>query len=108
MKKEINNLLDYLYSMAKSNTYNEKNNDIRKIIYILEKISKDETITVEELDLIEKIINDLDCKYDDLFELTNIFQPIHYFYKKKLKKEYVNKLREENRKKRTTLIIPKK
>lgn len=97
MKKEINNLLDYLYSMDKSNIYKEKNSNIRKIIYILEKISKDKTINVKELDLVQKLINDLNCKYDDVFELTNIFQPIYYFYKKKLKKDYVNKLREENR-----------
>ena len=76
MKKETNNLLDYLYSMNKSNTYNEKKSDIKKIICILEKISKDENITVEELDLIEIIINDLNCKTKKTFSLIGSWNPL--------------------------------
>lgn len=52
------------------------------------------------LEQIDKDLNDLDCKCDDLCEVVNLFSYIHSDLKSIIKREYVKKLREENRKRR--------
>ena len=72
----------------------QKLNDLYDDLSVLE--SK---LSIELIDKIDSNIQALDRKYDDLFELVNMFDEIKYTLEKKIKNEMVNKLRENNRRK---------
>lgn len=62
-------------------------------------MNDDRDITNEFLDEVDKDLNYLDQKYEDLFDLNNLFDPIFFELKRENHINYVKKLREENRKK---------
>ena len=82
---------------------NEKYSDdikmINKTINILNQMLDNESIITNTLlDYIDDNIKYLDQKYDDLYDLVNIYDPIKIEYKIQLHKKYVNDLRRKNKK----------
>ncbi|MDD2435644.1 MAG: hypothetical protein PHO63_05290 [Bacilli bacterium] len=73
------------------------NNTIDEIVNLL---SDDNYINNETLILIEDNINYLDVKYDDLYELINLYDPIKTSYKQLIHDKYVERIRKENREKK--------
>ena len=57
-------------------------------------------VTSDDLDNINENIKYLDMKYDDLFDLVNLYDPIRINFKKVIQEKKVKKIREENKKKR--------
>lgn len=98
------NNLDILISKIESLLINSQyDNDLELIKNLLEEIKKLKlnNFNNELLDDIDKNIQILDQKYDDLYDLVNIFDVLKYKYKKELKKQYVENLRKNNRSKKT-------
>lgn len=92
-------LISEVESLIGKSKYEDDNLLIQKLNDDIQKL-KNNNITNELLDNIERNINILNQKYDDLFNLENLYDIIKYQYKQQLKKEMVSKLRENNRKKR--------
>ena len=72
---------------------------------ILETIELIEELLVSniQLDTLEKIknnLNELDRKYDNVYDLINLYDIVYFPFKQRLHQEYVRQLREQNRKKR--------
>jgi len=69
-----------------------KDKEILEFIYIsLDSLEKNkESLTDKLLEEIEKSINYLDQKYDNFYELVNLFDPIYVGYKKKSKTNMFN------------------
>ena len=70
------------------------------IVSLTNGILNDDNITNDFIDKMDNDLNYLDQKYDDLFDLINLFDPIYVELKRRNHTKYVEKLREENRKKR--------
>ncbi len=101
--KEKNISLELLISEVKSlinNSKYESDNLLIQKLYNDLQMFKNDNVTNDLIDEVEKSINVLNQNYDDLFELENLYDVIKYQYNNQLKKEMVSKLREENRKKR--------
>lgn len=98
-EKDLDNLLLFLI-----NTLNEYDfaNDNQKVQYFYEEIKKIEKKlpTIEKLNELQDIELDLEVKYEIFYELDNYFNPIYTKIKNIIHKEKVDKLREENRRKR--------
>ena len=93
-------MLDILKSLESDNQYDNDFTLIQDLIKRINEILNDDNITNEFIDKIDNDLNYLDQKYDDLFDLINLFDPICFELKKKNHIKYVEKLRDENRKKR--------
>ena len=93
-------MLDILKSLESDNQYNNDFTLIQELIKRINSILSDDNITNDFLDKMDNDLNYLDQKYDDLFDLINLFDPICFELKKKNHIKYVEKLREENRKRR--------
>lgn len=93
-------MLDILEHLVNDNQYDDDFTLIQDLIKQINSILNDDNITNDFLDKMDKDLNYLDQKYDDLFDLINLFDPIYVELKKKNHINYVEKLREENRKKR--------
>lgn len=82
---------------------NEDRESLEHIYLSLDNLEKNKiSISYEFLEEIENSIDYLDQKYDDFYELVNLFVPIKNKYMKIIKENYVQSLREKNRIKRTT------
>ena len=93
-------MLDILKSLENDNQYNDDFTLIQDLIKRINSILSDDNITNEFLDKMDNDLNYLDQKYDDIFDLINLFDPIYVELKRKNHIKYVGKLREENRKRR--------
>ena len=93
-------MLDILKSLENDNQYDDDFTLIKDLIKRINSILSDDNITNDFLDKMDNDLNYLDQKYDDLFDLINLFDPVRFELKKKNHIKYVEKLREENRKKR--------
>ena len=97
-------MLDILEHLVNDNQYdNDNDNDFALIQDLIKRINiilNNDNITNEFIDKINNDLNYLDQKYDDLFNLINLFDPVRFELKKINHIKYVEKLREENRKKR--------
>ncbi len=100
IKESLNKMLDILEHLVNDNQYDNDFALIQDLIKRINSILNDDNITNDFLDKMDKDLNYLDQKYDDLFDLINLFDPIYVELKKKNHINYVEKLREENRKKR--------
>ena len=100
IKESLNKMLDILEHLVNDNQYDDDFTLIQDLIKRINSILNDDNITNDFLDKMDKDLNYLDQKYDDLFDLINLFDPIYVELKKKNHINYVEKLREENRKKR--------
>lgn len=93
-------MLDILEHLVNDNQYDNDFALIQDLIKRINIILNNDNITNEFIDKINNDLNYLDQKYDDLFDLINLFDPVRFELKKINHIKYVEKLREENRKKR--------
>ena len=93
-------MLDILNIIVKDKHYYDDLTLIKNLIMKINQMLNDDNINDEFLEEMDKDLNYLDQKYDDLFDLINLFDPIHFELKKKNHIKYVKRLREENRKKK--------
>ena len=93
-------MLDILKSLESDNQYDNDFTLIQELIKRINSILSDDNITNDFLDKMDNDLNYLDQKYDDLFDLINLFDPVRFELKKINHIKHVEKLREENRKKR--------
>ena len=93
-------MIDILKSLENDNQYDNDFALIQDLIKRINIILNNDNITNEFIDKINNDLNYLDQKYDDLFDLINLFDPVRFELKKINHIKYVEKLREENRKKR--------
>ena len=93
-------MLDILKNLENDTQYDDDFTLIQDLIKRINSILSDDNITNDFLDKMDNDLNYLDQKYDDLFDLINLFDPICFELKKKNHIKYVEKLREENRNKR--------
>lgn len=98
-KKKLNDLLLFL-----TNTINKYDfaDDEQKIKYFYDELQKleIELPSIEKLDKLKKIEIDLEVKYEFFNELNIYFDPIYIEIKNQIHKEKVDKLRNENKRKR--------
>ena len=57
-------------------------------------------ITLINLEKIKNNLNELNRKYDDVYDLINLYDIVYFPFKQRLHQEHVCQLREQNRKKR--------
>ena len=97
--KNLNNLLLFL-----TNTINKYDfaDDEQKVKYFYNELQKleSELPTIEKLNEMQEIELDLEVKYEVFYELDNYFNPVYNEIKNIIHKEKVDKIREENRRKR--------
>lgn len=76
--------------------------DKEKIQYLSNELKKifEKKTTYRKMEELQKIVIDLEVKYDEFNELSNYFDPLYIFITKKIHEEKVKKLREENKRKR--------
>ncbi len=100
IKNYLNKMIKILNSIKDDKQYSNDNILICDLIRQINNILNDDRdITNEFLDEVDKDLNYLDQKYEDLFDLNNLFDPIFFELKRENHINYVKKLREENRKK---------
>ena len=109
---DLNKILEILRNIENDQQYDDDSTLIKKLILkINQRLNNDINITDDFLDEMDEDLNYLDQKYfaklvylkDQYVELNDIirlFTPIKIYYKKKNHNLYVEKLREENKKKR--------
>ena len=100
IKESLNKMLDILEHLVNDNQYDNDFALIQDLIKRINIILNNDNITNEFIDKINNDLNYLDQKYDDLFDLINLFDPVRFELKKINHIKHVEKLREENRKKR--------
>ena len=93
-------MLEILKSLGNDNQYDDDLTLIQDLIERINIILNNDNITDDFIDQMNNDLNYLDQKYDDLFDLINLFDPIFVELKRKNHIKYVERLREENRKKR--------
>lgn len=96
----INNLEILLIKILDCKTYDADNSIIKETLNLVKKLSVEDKITHDLLNKINENIKYLDQKYDDLYELVNLFDPICFYYENLLKKNYTYFLRKQNREKK--------
>ena len=100
IKNYLNKMIKILNSIKDDKQYSNDNILICDLIRQINNIlNGDRDITDEFLDEVDKDLNYLNQKYEDLFDLNNLFDPIFFELKRENHINYVKKLREENRKK---------
>lgn len=93
-------MLDILEHLVNDNQYDNDFSLIQDLIKRINIILNNDNITNDFIDKMDKDLNYLDQKYADLFDLINLFDPIYVELKRENHIKYVERLREENRKKR--------
>ena len=93
-------MLDILEHLVNDNQYDNDFALIQDLIKRINIILNNDNITNDFIDKMDNDLNYLDQKYDDIFDLINLFDPVSFELKIKNHIKYVGKLREENRKKR--------
>ncbi|MBQ3020935.1 MAG: hypothetical protein IJD92_01765 [Bacilli bacterium] len=93
----IKNIIDILKLLKTEKTYKEDLNIINNLYREFEILLQTEKIEEINLEIINENINYLDQKYDNLYDLVNLYSLIYIYYKKIIHKNYVNNLRNNNR-----------
>ncbi len=94
-------LTKMLKNILESEKYQEENTLIKETyLNVIKLYEKKDDVTLDDLDNINENIKYLDMKYDDLFDLVNLYDPIRINFKKVIQEKNVKKIREENKKKR--------
>lgn len=97
-----NENIDLLTSTLLENIDKCESDDKIKIVDLcnLLKNIKNGLPKIEELENIQKNVIDLEIKYEEFYEISSYFNPLYIQLKKTIHKNEVNKLREENKRKR--------
>ena len=97
-------MIDTLNSLINNNINDCDKADVLFLINMIEK-SKICILSIEELEDMKKMEQDLELKYDSLLDFNYYFDPFTVLVKKKIHKNEVRKLRENNRRNRKKLPI---
>lgn len=97
--ENLKQLLVILTQSLEKNDFGEDKSKIQYLSYELGKLEK-QIPTYSNLEELQKIVTDLEVKYDDFNELSNYFDPLYVEIKSNIHAEDIKKLREENRRKR--------
>lgn len=105
--------MKYDYSEIMIDTLNSLiNNDINDcdkddVLFLINMIEKSKTciLSIEELEDMKKMEQDLELKYDSLLDFNYYFDPFTVLVKKKIHENEVRKLRKNNRRNRKKLPI---
>lgn len=99
IEKDLSNLLLFLTTALNEYDFAD---DKTKVKYFYDEIKKlkTELPTIEKINELQEIELDLEVKYEVFYELDNYFNPIYAKIKNIIHKEKVDKLKEENKKKR--------
>ncbi len=92
-----------LYILKNLSNNKQYDHDIILINDLIKRISNmlnNNDMTDDFLDQMNNDLNYLDQKYEDLYDLINLFDPVRFELKRKNHINYVESLREENRKKK--------
>ena len=94
----LEQILNSLKNILNNQRYLEDKNLIQDTILLLEQLPSQ--ITLINLEKIKNNLNELDRKYDDVYDLINLYDIVYFHFKQRLHQEHVCQLREQNRKKR--------
>lgn len=90
-------LLEKVKTLINSNKYLE---DKQKLMNLYSDLySLESKLSMTLIEKIDSSIKELDQKYNDLFELVNMYDEIKYDLEKRIQKEMIEELRKNNRKK---------
>ncbi len=90
-------LFEELKILVDSNKYLEDKQKLMNLYSDLYSLESKLSITL--IEKIDSSIKKLDQKYNDLFELVNMYDEIKYDLEKRIQREMVEELRKNNRKK---------
>ena len=100
MKSEsLKQILAFLTRILEKNDFNEDKQIIQYLFKELEKLEH-QLPTDNKLEELQRIIIDLEIKYDDFNDLGYYFDPLYVKIKKTIHEEKVKEIREENKRKR--------
>ena len=100
MKSEsLKQILAFLTRILEKNDFNEDKQIIQYLFKELEKLEH-QLPTDNKLEELQKIIVDLEIKYDDLNDLVYYFDPLYVKIKKNIHEEKIKEIREDNKRKR--------
>lgn len=100
MKSEsLKQILAFLTKVFEKNDFGEDKQIIQYLFNELEKIEQ-QLPTDNKLEELQKIVIDLEIKYDDFNDLGYYFNPLYVKIKKTIHEEKVKKIREEIKRKR--------
>lgn len=100
MKSEsLKQILAFLTRILEKNDFNEDKQIIQYLFKELENLEH-QLPTDNKLEELQKIVIDLEIKYDDFNDLGYYFDPLYVKIKKTIHEEKVKKIREENKRKR--------
>lgn len=97
-------MIDTLNSLIDNDTNECDKEDVLFLIKMIEKV-KICILSIEELEDMKKVEQDLELKYDSLLDFNYYFDPFTVLVKKKIHENEVRKLRENNRRNRKKLPI---
>ena len=95
--KEI--LLSIFANALESKTYGQDNNKIMYVCNLLKDMEQ-KLPTHDEIEKAKEYVTDLEIKYEKFFEIANYFDPLCFKIENTLHKIEVEKIIEENRRKR--------
>ena len=95
--KEI--FLNIFANALENKTYEQDNHKIMYVCNLLKDMEQ-KLPTLEEFEQAKEFVTDLEIKYEEFYEIANYFDPIYIKIKETIHKNMVNKIREENRRKR--------
>ena len=98
-EENLEHILTFLTKVQSNFDFGDDLKKIQTLSHELQNI-KTNLPTKEKLDELQKIENDLEIKYESLYDLSNLFDPLYIKVSRKIHNEFVKKLRENNRKKR--------
>ena len=100
MKSEsLKQILAFLTRILEKNDFNEEKQIIQYLFKELEKLGH-QLPTDNKLEELQRIVIDLEIKYDDFNDLGYYFDPLYVKLKKTIHEEKVKEIREENKRKR--------
>ena len=100
MKSEsLKQILAFLTRILEKNDFNEDKQIIQYLFNELEKMEH-QLPTDNKLEELQRIVIDLEIKYDDFNDLGYYFDPLYVKIKKTIHEEKVKEIREENKRKR--------
>ena len=101
MKSEsLKQILAFLTRILEKHDFNEDKQIIQYLFKELEKLEH-QLPTDNKLEELQKIVIDLEIKYDDFNDLVYYFDPLYVKIKKTIHEEKVKEIREENKRKRS-------
>ncbi len=100
MNGNIIELEKSLKELLLNDNYKDDYSLIEETITLVNSLCKEENITEEVINKINDNINELNFKYVDLFDITNLYDPLKYELEKIIHDKYVSDLRVTNREKR--------